>query len=82
MVSPILDTAVHKETIRKASTAVRAAAPVSQASPGAPAIQVLDLRKSFGEKEAVAGIDLEITAGSFAGSSRSGDAGGLARSSC
>ena len=31
------------------------------------AIEVSGLRKSFGEKEAVAGIDLQITAGSFAG---------------
>ncbi len=67
MAPPILDTAVRKETLMKASTAVRAAVPVSQASPGAPVIQVFGLRKSFGEKEAVAGIDLEITAGSFAG---------------
>src|SRR5437763_9772146 len=34
---------------------------------GGPAIKVLGLRKSFGEKEAVAGIDLEIAHGSFAG---------------
>src|SRR5580693_5011729 len=34
---------------------------------GEPAIAVRGLRKSFGEKEAVAGIDLEIAAGSFAG---------------
>jgi ABC-2 type transport system ATP-binding protein len=34
---------------------------------GGPAIKVLGLRKSFGAKEAVAGIDLEIAAGSFAG---------------
>ena len=34
---------------------------------GEPAIEVHGLRKSFGEKEAVAGIDLEIAAGSFAG---------------
>ena len=32
-----------------------------------PAIAVHGLRKSFGEKAAVAGIDLEIAAGSFAG---------------
>ena len=32
-----------------------------------PAIVVRGLRKSFGPKEAVAGIDLEIAAGSFAG---------------
>jgi ABC-2 type transport system ATP-binding protein len=34
---------------------------------GEPAIVVRGLRKSFGTKEAVAGIDLEIAAGSFAG---------------
>ncbi len=32
-----------------------------------PAIEVRGLRKSFGEKEAVAGVDLEIAAGSLAG---------------
>jgi ABC-2 type transport system ATP-binding protein len=32
-----------------------------------PAIEVRALRKNFGEKEAVAGIDLEIAAGSLAG---------------
>ncbi|HEV3294933.1 MAG TPA: ABC transporter ATP-binding protein [Streptosporangiaceae bacterium] len=34
---------------------------------GKPAIEVQALRKSFGTKEAVAGIDLQIAAGSFAG---------------
>ena len=34
---------------------------------GEPAIAVHELRKSFGAKQAVAGIDLEIGAGSFAG---------------
>src|SRR5215475_15621125 len=34
---------------------------------GGPAIVVRALRKSFGAKEAVAGIDLAIAAGSFAG---------------
>ena len=34
---------------------------------GEPAIMVRGLRKSFGPKEAVAGIDLQIAAGSFAG---------------
>src|ERR1700742_28279 len=34
---------------------------------GEPAIAVTGLRKSFGEKEAVAGIDLTIAAGSLAG---------------
>ena len=32
-----------------------------------PAIEVRGLRKSFGQKEAVAGVDLEIAAGSLAG---------------
>ena len=32
-----------------------------------PAIEVRGLRKSFGKKEAVAGVDLEIAAGSLAG---------------
>jgi ABC-2 type transport system ATP-binding protein len=34
---------------------------------GEPAIEVLGLHKSFGDKEAVRGIDLEIAAGSLAG---------------
>ena len=34
---------------------------------GEPAIEVRGLRRSFGEKEAVAGIDLQIAAGSLAG---------------
>jgi ABC-2 type transport system ATP-binding protein len=34
---------------------------------GEPSIYVRGLRKSFGEKEAVAGVDLEIAAGSLAG---------------
>jgi ABC-2 type transport system ATP-binding protein len=32
-----------------------------------PAIEVRGLRKRFGEKKAVAGIDLDIAAGSLAG---------------
>jgi len=41
-----------------------------------PAIAVSGLRKSFGAKEAVAGIGLDIAAGSFPGSSgRTGQAG-------
>jgi ABC-2 type transport system ATP-binding protein len=32
-----------------------------------PAIEVRGLRKSFGKKEAVAGVDLTIAAGSLAG---------------
>ncbi|HET6187482.1 MAG TPA: hypothetical protein VFE59_10825 [Trebonia sp.] len=34
---------------------------------GEPAIEVRGLRKSFDKKEAVAGIDLDIAAGSLAG---------------
>jgi ABC-2 type transport system ATP-binding protein len=52
---------------RKGSTLTRAHDPAREAIMGGPAIQVLGLRKSFGEKVAVAGIDLEIAAGSFAG---------------
>jgi ABC-2 type transport system ATP-binding protein len=36
-------------------------------APNGPAIQIAQLRKSFGAKVAVAGIDLEIAAGSLAG---------------
>src|SRR5580700_2104972 len=50
-----------------ASKGVTPSVPVSQTSRGAPAIQVRGLRKSFGDKQAVAGIDLEIAAGSLAG---------------
>jgi ABC-2 type transport system ATP-binding protein len=49
------------------STVTRAPEPAREAIMGGPAIKVLGLRKSFGEKAAVAGIDLEIAAGSFAG---------------
>jgi ABC-2 type transport system ATP-binding protein len=49
------------------STITRATDPAREAIMGRPAIKVLGLRKSFGQKEAVAGIDLEIAAGSFAG---------------
>jgi ABC-2 type transport system ATP-binding protein len=38
-----------------------------QTGRGQPAIEVRGLRKSFGAKEAVAGIDLDIAAGSLAG---------------
>ena len=40
---------------------------VTRGGMGEPAIAVRGLRKSFGAKEAVAGINLEIAAGSFAG---------------
>ncbi len=45
----------------------RAMDPVIGTMTGGPAIRVLGLRKSFGEKQAVAGIDLEVAAGTFAG---------------
>jgi ABC-2 type transport system ATP-binding protein len=40
---------------------------IEEARTGEPAIEIRGLRKSFGEKEAVAGIDLDIAAGSLAG---------------
>jgi ABC-2 type transport system ATP-binding protein len=43
------------------------AQPGYRQGPGGPAVQIAQLRKSFGAKEAVAGIDLEIAAGSLAG---------------
>ena len=52
---------------REGSAVTRATDPAREAIMGGPAIKVLGLRKSFGEKEAVAGINLEIAAGSFAG---------------
>jgi ABC-2 type transport system ATP-binding protein len=59
--------AVPNGQAKKGSTLTRAPEPAREAIMGRPAIQVLGLRKSFGEKAAVAGIDLEIAAGSFAG---------------
>ena len=53
--------------ITKGSAVTRAPESAREAIMGGPAIKVLGLRKSFGEKTAVAGIDLEIAAGSFAG---------------
>src|ERR1700750_684499 len=38
-----------------------------QPATGGPGVTVRGLRKKFGDKEAVAGIDLEIAAGSLAG---------------
>jgi ABC-2 type transport system ATP-binding protein len=53
--------------VKEGSTVARATDPARETIMGEPAIRILGLRKSFGEKEAVAGIDLEIAAGSFAG---------------
>ena len=58
---------VPKPRVAEGSAVTRATDPAREAIMGGPAIKVLGLRKSFGEKEAVAGIDLEIAAGSFAG---------------
>jgi ABC-2 type transport system ATP-binding protein len=75
------DAAVPNGKIKDGSTVAKATPPATSSSSstttttqtakepimGEPAIKVIGLRKSFGEKEAVAGIDLEIAAGSFAG---------------
>jgi ABC-2 type transport system ATP-binding protein len=53
--------------VTEGSTVARAVDPARETIMGGPAIKILGLRKSFGAKEAVAGIDLEIAAGSFAG---------------
>src|SRR5499427_4142081 len=53
--------------VKQGSTVARATDPVKETIMGERAIKILGLRKSFGEKEAVAGINLEIAAGSFAG---------------
>jgi ABC-2 type transport system ATP-binding protein len=50
-----------------AAAAQRPLTAVEEADMGEPAIAVRGLRKSFGTTEAVAGIDLEIAAGSLAG---------------
>src|SRR6516225_5059010 len=70
MAAPVLTVraaTVPNGKVAKGSTLTRATNPAREAIMGGPAIQVLGLRKSFGGKVAVAGIDLEIAAGSFAG---------------
>jgi ABC-2 type transport system ATP-binding protein len=70
MAAPVLtvrDAAVPNGQVTAGSTVTRATISEGKAIMGGPAIKVLGLRKSFGAKEAVAGIDLEIAAGSFAG---------------
>jgi ABC-2 type transport system ATP-binding protein len=54
-------------TVREGSEVTRSTDQAREATMGGSAIKVLGLRKSFGDKTAVAGIDLEIAAGSFAG---------------
>jgi len=68
--APVLTTraaTVPNGRATKGSPVTGAVDPAREADMGGPAIKILGLRKSFGEKEAVAGIDLEIAAGSFAG---------------
>ncbi len=70
MAAPVLtvrDATVPNGQVTAGRTATRGTRSDRKAIMGGPAIKVLGLRKSFGAKEAVAGIDLEITAGSFAG---------------
>ena len=70
MAAPVL--AVRAATVpngqvTEGRTVTRATGSSGRSIVSGPAIKVLGLRKSFGAKEAVAGIDLEIAAGSFAG---------------
>jgi ABC-2 type transport system ATP-binding protein len=64
---PAVAAAVPTVRVTEGSAISRATGPAGEAIMGGPAIKIVGLRKSFGEKEAVAGIDLEIAAGSFAG---------------
>jgi ABC-2 type transport system ATP-binding protein len=63
----VRDASGPRANVKNGSMPVRAPFPAREAIMGGPAIKVVGLRKSFGTKEAVAGIDLEIAAGSFAG---------------
>src|SRR5215472_1793903 len=70
MAAPVLivrDATGPNGTAGEGSTRTATLVPAKETIMSGPAIQVLSLRKSFGEKVAVAGIDLEIAAGSFAG---------------
>jgi ABC-2 type transport system ATP-binding protein len=70
MVAPALsvkEVAVPHGKVKVGTVVSRATDPARETIMGEAAIKILGLRKSFGEKEAVAGIDLEIAAGSFAG---------------
>ncbi len=59
--------AAGEPAIAAGEPAVAAGKPRADTAERDPAISVHGLRKSFGAKQAVAGIDLEIAAGSFAG---------------
>ncbi|HUL27203.1 MAG TPA: ABC transporter ATP-binding protein [Streptosporangiaceae bacterium] len=63
----VRDVTAPKRRVTEGSTVTRATDPAREAIMNGPAIKILGLRKSFGDKQAVAGIDLEIAAGSFAG---------------
>jgi ABC-2 type transport system ATP-binding protein len=70
MAAPVLtvrDATVPNGQVTAGRTVTRVTRSDRKAIMSGPAIKVLGLRKSFGAKEAVAGIDLEIAAGSFAG---------------
>ena len=70
MAAPVVtvrDASAPHANVNNGSMPARAPNPAREAIMGGPAIKVVGLRKSFGEKVAVAGIDLEIAAGSFAG---------------
>ena len=63
----VRDVTAPKRRVTEGSTVTRATDPAREAIMNGPAIKILGLRKSFGDKQAVAGIDMEIAAGSFAG---------------
>ena len=70
LASPVVtvrDPSAPHANVNNGSMPARTPNPAREAIMGGPAIKVVGLRKSFGQKEAVAGIDLEIAAGSFAG---------------
>jgi ABC-2 type transport system ATP-binding protein len=70
MAAPVVtvrDASAPHANVNNGSMPARAPNPAREASMGGTAIKVVGLRKNFGEKVAVAGIDLEIAAGSFAG---------------
>jgi ABC-2 type transport system ATP-binding protein len=65
--SSIKEVAVPNGQVKEGTVVSRATDPARETIMGEAAIKILGLRKNFGDKEAVAGIDLEIAAGSFAG---------------
>ena len=65
--APVREAATPEGRAREAGAVTRATAPAREVTMAGPAIKIAGLCKSFGQKQAVAGIDLEIAAGSFAG---------------